>query len=175
MSVPLEALIRRVSRTAEHVFARNGEIDLFFLGHVPDRPDVMMVMPIVASTPLEMHAVKNLIAAKVREKFAEHGVTSFAMAAEAWGAELGEPSAVGEFTAQHAERYGALGHTLANAPDRVELVLIQAYDGTRFLQAQRDIIRPASGAPYLGKLSKIEQPEVTGGRWLDLLPVREPT
>jgi len=49
-------------------------------------------------------------------------------------------------------------------------VLFEAEDGTEVLTAFRDIVRPAHGKPYLGKLGAIERPRGLYGRWLGLLP-----
>jgi len=60
---------------------------------------------------------------------------------------------------------------LADHPLRKEMVAIWGSDGRETLFAWRDIIRPPGGKPYLSKLSKIERPEKTEGRWAeDLLP-----
>jgi hypothetical protein len=72
-------------------------------------------------------------------------------------------------------RYAALGYTLANHPGRHEVVLIAAEDGTEFLTASREIIRPSSGKAYLGKLGAIERPIGVRGRFLGLLPSKAHT
>jgi hypothetical protein len=48
---------------------------------------------------------------------------------------------------------------------------IQADDGVKQLLGMRKIIRPASGAPYLGK-RKFKKFIKTTGRLADLLPIR---
>jgi hypothetical protein len=68
-----------------------------------------------------------------------------------------------------ARRYAAMGYTLANAPDRQEVIEIEADDGHELLQGTREIIRPASGRPHLGKL-EVFRPKRIQGRFLDLLP-----
>src|SRR5262249_43153055 len=50
------------------------------------------------------------------------------------------------------------------------IVHIEAADDTELKWAFRDIIRPARGKPYLGKLSVIARPTGATGRFLNLLP-----
>ena len=60
--------------------------------------------------------------------------------------------------------------SLANDPQREEVVMVDAGDGREYLCALREIIRPQHGKPYLGKLGEIERPNHVSGRYLDLLP-----
>jgi hypothetical protein len=92
----------------------------------------------------------------------------YVFAAEAWTNEsFGYPTMSEE---EEARRYAALGYTLTNAPDRKEIVGIEATNGREFLLAEREIIHPAYGRAYLGKLGEIMRPERVRGRFGDLLP-----
>jgi len=55
-------------------------------------------------------------------------------------------------------------------PRRVERVMIDGEDSDQYFRAFRDIVRPATGKPYLTPLSKIERPARMGGRLVGLLP-----
>jgi hypothetical protein len=54
-------------------------------------------------------------------------------------------------------------------PRRVERVMIDGEDGSQYLMAFRNIVRPVTGKPYLTPLSKIERPNAAGP-FLGLLP-----
>jgi len=164
--VPLEALLRRLSRMAEQHFNRVGDIDPMWLVETASGEQRVIVSPIVAPSPLAAADYKDQLADKMRELFAENGVVRYARAMECWTI----PGS-GEMTCeQRALQYAALGYTFANHADRREIVDISAEDSTQFLRAFRDIIRPAGGKPYLGKLSAIERQDQVEGRWLGLLP-----
>jgi hypothetical protein len=167
-TVSLEALLRRMSRLAEKHFDEHGDVDPMFLVETARGEQSMIIAPIVADNPLNAHAVKDILATKAREEFAKHDVKRYAFAAEAWmsknfmGPNMSEE--------EEARRYAALGYTLANAPDRKEIVTIEAADGRELLYAMREIVRPAHGRAYLGKLGEIRRPDHVRGRFLDLLP-----
>jgi hypothetical protein len=163
--IPLEALLRRVSRMAEQKFDKQGNIDPIWLVENAEGEQQVIVSPIVAPSPLAAHAVKGQIADKMRKLFAENNVVRFAHATEAWALE--QPVVTEEWDAM---RYAAMGYTLANHPDRREVVQIHAEDDAEALHALRDIIRPAHGKPYLGKLGPIERMEQVESRWAGLLP-----
>jgi len=55
-------------------------------------------------------------------------------------------------------------------PRRIERVMIDGEDSDQYLYAFRDIVRPATGKPYLTPLSKIERPAQLKGRLVGLLP-----
>ena len=162
--IPLDALIRRVSRIAEQRFNREGEIDPIWLVETVSGEQQIIVSPVMAPSALATSDYKDKLAAKMRETFADLDVVRYARAAECWtvDAEMIEE--------QFAQHYAALGYTLANHPSRREVVLFEAEDGTEVLTAFRDIVRPAHGKPYLGKLGAIERPRGLYGRWLGLLP-----
>jgi hypothetical protein len=70
------------------------------------------------------------------------------------------------------ERGRQLGGTLADHPDRVEIVILSGEDETAgWCTARRVIIRPQHGKPYLGPL-EIDVFEVSEGRMVGLLPQR---
>jgi hypothetical protein len=60
--------------------------------------------------------------------------------------------------------------SLADHPQRREMICIEAADGREYLMAFREIVRPDHGKPYLRKLSEIERPDHVEGRFLNLLP-----
>jgi hypothetical protein len=170
---PLDALIRRVSRMAEQMFDRHGDIDPIWLVETASGEQHTIVSPIIAPSPLAAAAEKDRIAAEMRNYFAENDVVRYACAKEAWT--LADPERKQmPTTEQAALEYAAMGYTLANHPERREVVTIDAEDGTKFLTALRDIIRPAHGKPYLGKLGPIERFDgIVTSRWTGLLPSKE--
>jgi hypothetical protein len=165
--IPLDALIRRVSRMAEQMFDKQGDIDLIWLVETVSGEQQIIVSPVIAPSALSAGDYKDKLAAKMRETFADLDVVRYAHAMECWtvDAEMTEE--------QFALHYAALGYTLANHPNRREVVLCEAEDGTEVLTAVRDIVRPAHGKPYLGKLGAIERRRGLYGRWIGLLPSKE--
>src|SRR5215471_18848900 len=125
MTVPLAALARRVSRMAEQMFAKQGDIDPIWLIETAGGEQRTLVSPIYASSPVDAANFKDLLAEKAREMFAELNVARYARAMECWTAPRLDPNMTDE---QVALRYAALGYTLANHPDRREVVLIEAED-----------------------------------------------
>ncbi len=165
--VPLEALLRRVSRMAEAMFDKRGDIDPIWLVENAKGEQRTLVTPVVTPTPLAAADEKKRIITKMRELFAENEVVRYARALEAWTLKAPEPEMTKE---QAALRYAAMGYTFANHPDRREVVQIDGEDATEVLHAFRDIIRPAHGKAYLGKLGPIERMEHVESQWLGLLP-----
>jgi len=164
--IPLDALIRRVSRMAEQIFDKQGDIDPIWLVETVSGEQHMIVSPIVAPSPLASHDLKDRIAEKMREYFAEHDIIRYARATEAWTLNHSK-----EMTPeQHALQYAAMGYTYVHHPDRREVVAFYAEDDTEVLIALRDIIRPAHGKPYLGELGLIERFDSIESRWTGLLP-----
>jgi hypothetical protein len=167
---PLDALIRRVSRMAEQHFNDHGDIDPMWLVENAAGEQHMIVSPVIAPSPLAAAETKDRIADEMRKHFAEHDIVRYAVAMEAWAVHDPE-SKQAPTTEQAALEYAAMGYTLKNHPDRREIVMFEAEDGTELLTAMRDIIRPANGKPYLGKLGPIERYDgVMMGRWAGLLP-----
>jgi hypothetical protein len=163
--IPLDALIRRVSRMAEQMFDKQGEIDPIWLVESANGEQRVIVSPITAPSGLAGAAYKDALSEKMREIFAEHDVARYARAMECWIAPLG-----GNTDEQVAQRYAALGYSLENHPQRREIVLLEADDASEFLQAKRAIIRPPHGRPYLDKLGEIVRPPKVSGRFIALLP-----
>jgi hypothetical protein len=167
-NVSLEALLRRMSRIAEQHFNKYGDVDPMWLLETASGEQLTFVTPVIADNPLSAHGVKDMLAMKMREEFAKHDVRRYAHAAEAWTSKSFMDRNMGE--EEEARRYAALGYTLENAPDREEIVTLEAADGRELLHAIRTIIRPAHGRAYLAKLGEIMRPEQVRGRFLDLLP-----
>ena len=126
----------------------------------------MLVTPIVADNPLEAFAVKQAVLNNMRRLFAEKKVRRYAIAAECWKSSAG----VSRDEEESARRYAELGYTLANAPDREEVVCLSAVDDREVLMAFRAIVRPAHGRAHLGMLGEIERPSFARTEFLDLLP-----
>jgi hypothetical protein len=137
---PLEAMLRRMSQTAEKVFEEYGDIDVMWLVEAAGKGQRGMVTPLHANTPDEADGIKRMIHETVRRFFAEWGVTRFACAYEIWFAPLLAECRPSE------------------NPLRMEGVFIIAKDGRETLAAMRKIHRPQQGKPYLGKL-EIKRPK----------------
>jgi hypothetical protein len=155
---------------AEQIFDKQGDIDPIWLVETASGEQHGIVTPVVAPSPLAAHKHKDAINEMMRAKFAELDVVRYARAVEAWAA----PNfvALDSTREQQGLAYAALGYTLKNHPDRREIIELEADDGTEVLTALRDIIRPAHGKPYLGKLGAIERTTHIEGRWLGLLPTK---
>jgi hypothetical protein len=170
--IPLDALIRRVSRMAEQMFDRQGDVDPIWLVETASGEQHTIVTPIIAPSPLAAVTEKDRTAAKMREYFAEHDIVRYAFAMEAWILAGPERKQV-PTEEQAALEYAAMG-SLAHHPDRREAVIIEAEDGTEGLTALRNIVRPAHGKAYLDKLGPIERFDgIAMGRWAGLLPSKE--
>jgi hypothetical protein len=173
MTAPtLEALLRRCARAAEQAFNDAGEIDPMWLVETASGEQQLLVTPIGVPEGLAAHKFKDLLDALMRKKFRDMKVVRYAVAMECWLSRgLGlEP---GKLTPEQVERrYAELGHTLGNAPDRQEIMLIEAEDEKEFLSATREIVRSPHGKAYLGKLGAIERPNASG-RFLGLLPSQQ--
>src|SRR5262245_59234883 len=126
---PLDALIRRVSRMAEQMFDRHGDIDPIWLVETASGEQHTIVSPIIAPSPLAAAAEKDRIAAEMRNYFAENDVVRYACAKEAWT--LADPERKQmPTTEQAALEFAAMGYTLANHPERREVVTIDAERST---------------------------------------------
>jgi len=144
--VPLDALLRRLSRLAEQHFDHHGDIDPMWLVETADGEQKVIVSPIVVPNPLAGAEYKDRLAETMRETFRDMDVVRYAWAAECWIDSAYDP----------------------NETD--EIISFEAEDSTELLWASREIIRPQHGKPYLGKLSEIERPTISGGRFRGLLP-----
>jgi hypothetical protein len=151
MKVPLEALLRRISRMAERAFSKQGNIDMFWLVERADGKQTTLETPII-----ETSEYRRDLDHALREMFREEGVVRYAMALEAWTAPFDDdPRAPIE------------------RPDRKEAVVLEASDGSECLTGLREVIRPGgAGKPYLGKL---EIGELSVGRFTNLLDANEKT
>jgi hypothetical protein len=143
--IPLEALLRRMSRIAEKHFDKHGEVVPTWLLETAGGEQIMFVTPIIADSPLDAHALKDLLATKMREEFAKHDVGRYAHAAEAWTSKSFMDRNMGE--EEEARRYAALGYTLENAPDREEIVTLEAADGRDFCMPYARLFAPHTAAP----------------------------
>jgi hypothetical protein len=74
--VPLEALMRRMSRMAEPAFDRDGEIDPMWLVESASGEQQMIVSPIVTPNALAAHEYKDWLNAKMREMLRDLDVRS---------------------------------------------------------------------------------------------------
>jgi hypothetical protein len=160
MTIPLEAMIRRVSREAVKLFDERGSVPMLWLVETATGEQAHLITSVEESTP----EYKRAFAEEMRELFQEKQVARYARAMECWTA------------ADEGSNKWLLEHgTLADYPQpRSETVLLDADDGRRYLNASREIIRPAGGRPYLGKLSEIA-PGILAGRFSDLLNRVRPT
>jgi hypothetical protein len=123
--VPLEALLRRMSRMAENMFDKDGFVTMTWL--VDTASDQGIIQTPMLSSGVEY---KDDLADTIRKHFKEIGVCRYAMAMEVWC-----------WNHEHTERQG-------------EAVQIIARDSHQLLTALHDIIRPVHGKPYLEKLQK---------------------
>jgi hypothetical protein len=168
--VPLYALLRRASRLAEGLFNKDGEFDPFFVCDIPGKELAVVITPLIGKPGLAAIEYKDRLTAKLRVEFAEKGVTRYVAVAECW---MAEPPKQDMTPLEVSQYYAALDFSLKNDPKRKEVVVLTADDGKQQLSAMREIIRPANGRPYLGKLEPFEQ--TISQRLGDLLPARRDT
>jgi hypothetical protein len=161
-NVTLDAMVRRLSRVTEEIFHEEGAIDSCWLVDIPGEGQKLIASPVVVPPGVSPGVVKNHIAYAMRELFERLSVTRYAHAAECW---------IGSGDAGDTEEWIAEHGSLANYPGRREAIAINAEDGDQILFAQRTIIRPANGEPYLTKL-EIERVDALVGRFSGLLPAR---
>lgn len=151
------------------MFNDAGEIDPMWLIETASGEQKLIVTPIDVTDGLPAHKYKDQLIAMMREMFREMDVVRYAVALDCWLS----PGLKGLTPGQARQRYAALGYTLANAPDRREVMVVEAEDSKECLTAMREITRPSHGKPYLGKLGAIERPESPVGRFLGLLPSQQ--
>src|SRR5258706_46439 len=133
--VPLDAFLRRVSRSTEKRFDEMGEVDPSWALVSAGGKAHLVVMPFPATIedPYADKAKKAGVAF-MRDYFKEHDVVRYAFVAEAWrGAES-----------------ASVRPTLD--PNRMEGVTLIAEDCRGAIIAIREIDRPANGKPHLGEL-----------------------
>jgi hypothetical protein len=165
MTVSLEALLRRASKMAEQAFNKMGTLEPIWLVETADQRQETIVVPIWVPEGMTERKYKDRQAAVMREIFKDRGVVRYARAVEAWTSKM---PAARDF--DEAVDLAAQQGSIANDPQRDEVVMVDAGDGREYLCALREIIRPHHGKPYLGKLGEIERPNQVSGRYLDLLP-----
>jgi len=143
----LEDMMRTTSLMVEREFEQVGGLDPFWL--VDGSEGLVVIEP---NYHLTVTGEDYLITA-LRELFRIQYVHRFVCAMEAWGTRTGaqQPS---------------------EAPDRRDVVLIHGEDGTRMLNAVRDIVRADDGKPHLTALKINESAAHGGGPFTDLLPKR---
>ena len=127
----LEALCCRLSKEAESMFDRDGELlGILFLVEAPGRGQRRICAPVFS----DEH--KKEVFKALRRDFARWGVTRYAFAAESWRSENGEKK----------------GLRPSEDPERREIVCVGATDGRSGIAGMRDIHHPQYGKPSLGKL-----------------------
>ena len=127
----LEALCCRLSKEAESMFDRDGELlGILFLVEAPGRGQRRICAPVFS----DEH--KKEVFKALRRDFARWGVTRYAFAAESWRSENGDKK----------------GLRPSEDPERREIVCVGATDGRSGIAGMRDIHRPQYGKPSLGKL-----------------------
>jgi hypothetical protein len=156
--VSLDALARRVSRMAEDMFHKQGQVDAFWLIENADGKQALVATPVSVPPGVPAWQYKNAMAAWFKAFFAEYEVSRYARASEAWTLDSGENADGWDSLAEH--------------PRRKEAIYIEAADGREHLTAIREIHRPEGGEPYLAKLV-IERPDELKGRWLGVLPAAD--
>ena len=75
---PLHALLRRVSRMAEQMFDKQGDIDPIWLVETVSGEQQIIVSPVMAPSGLSASDYKDKLAAKMRETFADLDVVRYA-------------------------------------------------------------------------------------------------
>ena len=162
--------MRRMSRAAEQCFAEHGEITpnpIYLVEN--ERGEQWIVGTPISGSPFEVAASRQAIYDALRRQFRDWRIRRYARAAEGWVASM--PGA--DTQEQQAQAYAALGYTLANAPEREEVVMVDGEDGRQFLLGWRAIIRPPGQKPYLGKLV-IDKETSVGGVGVGLLQPDKP-
>jgi hypothetical protein len=151
-NVTLEAFLRRASRIAEDLFDKVGELEMIWLVENAAGEQEMIVTPVNAPSAVAAAEYKENLSAAMRDLFRERGIVRYAVAAEAWSAK----GAVDPY------------RSLSDHPQRFEIVFITAEDvAGAALLATREIVRPAGGRPYLGRLEICDGGSV--GRFVNLL------
>jgi hypothetical protein len=151
--VPLDAFMRRVSRIAEKIFNEAGEIEdpHWFVVKADGEVDVIVTPVFKFESPAGSYTNTVSLLHDLRKSFQERGVVRCASVAEAWR---------GSNT--------TLRPSLDPERREVVQVIAEDRDGATIL-AFRDIVRPAVGKPYLGKLELMDAPGPQSGRWTRML------
>jgi hypothetical protein len=154
--ISLEAMARRLSRMADDMFSRCGELPhmLWYLDAADEMGMHMLVVPAIEEQ-------REVIPVALRKYFAEHGVTRFVSATECWYSSVPNEGGVPPVLVVRPSL----------DPQRKEGVSIRAEDESKRLTGLREIIRPPNGKPYLSKLELMED-HWNIGRLTNLLPGR---
>jgi hypothetical protein len=150
----LEGWIRSVSRFAEKQFAMHGEFHPMY--HIIDSGGQNQIMP---APPLDKDTA-NIFIRSYLELIDAQAVL---FTDEAWMLEQMVTPGTNE---ESLERYKREG--ISNHPDRTEAIIFSAENRERFMLAQRKIVRPQKGKPYLEPLVICN--ENMEGRLVGLLP-----
>jgi hypothetical protein len=234
-AAPLDAMLRRINNLAEKFFKEEGALEHMMWLAEGLKGQALILTPLYGETREEQIENKKAVADEMRNLFAEHGVTRYAFACEAFmntplprsSSELPDnegtvfvtavPGAPFQIFGRRGKNDGGLyvsavcnedaatviervrrvredtgmsvevvtgpeAEALINTmqkvkaerenPDcRAEVVALLATDGRQTLGAERAIIRPPQGGPYLSKFKITEQDSNTPrGRFEDLLP-----
>jgi hypothetical protein len=161
MNMTLQEFITRCSEAAALMFDLRGRVSPMW--HAVTREGEHLIIP-------SPHPDKDAAVTLMRALFELCDVVRYVMIDEAWTVEVKRRP--GEDVEALNERGRQLGGTLADHPDRVEIVILSGEDETAgWCTARRVIIRPQHGKPYLGPL-EIDVFEVSEGRMVGLLPQR---
>lgn len=152
----LRRMIDAVSRFAETEFARTREIVPMFHAITATGQTVIEPWPVYLG--------KDAAAALMRQFFAAADVVRYVYVNEAWTLDIvGLPE---------AEQRRIIATGCADHPQRKEVVMISGEDrDCGQMLANRPIVRPSIGAPYLGPLTLDQFPQ-SEGRMVGMLPVR---
>jgi hypothetical protein len=161
-AITLDAFIRAMSKVTERLFDKHGRMTPHFIGDTPDGERVVF--------PVPCDLDKDLAADVMRAVAKEHALVRCVLIDEIWAIDVDVSKlSAAERAALKAKvkRDGA-----ANDPARIEQVVFLAEDYvTGGVMATRDIVRPAHGKPYLGKLT-IARYSSADGRFAGLLAPR---
>ncbi len=138
--VPLDAFLRRASRIVEKRFDETGEVPPSWFLVTASGQTHAVVTPFLATgeDPFADNAKRRGIAF-MRDYFREHDAVRYAHVAEAW---MGTKPALVRPTMD---------------PNRIEIVSLIVEDRDGACSGTREIIRPANGKPYLGKLELADE------------------
>jgi hypothetical protein len=141
------------------LFDEAGAIEMLWLVEAPGKGQATIMTPLVPPPSGQIREAKDALAEGMRALFRKFGVTRYVNVAETW------------VVRRERESDPPQG-SLADEPDRREVLMLNADDGFECLVAMREIVRPQHSKPYLSKLSKIEHlnRRDAQGRFCDLLP-----
>ena len=160
-SVPLDALVRRMSRMAENAFCADTPLPILWLVEGP-KGQLKLATPIPFDDDAPddvLFAYKDGLAESLRRFFRDNGVIRVVHAAECWTLPKG---------GDHP------GGSIRHHPDRQEIIHIDADDGLDHLIATREIHRPPRGKAQLSKLEihRVDRVGRPPARFEDMLPIQ---